>query len=80
MKEKTMREIALDTLIQIEKNRAYSNLLLNQVIEKSNLNAKDIGLLTEIVYGVVQHDNTLEYYVAPFLSNKKKTAPWVKYY
>lgn len=73
-----MREIALDTLIQIEKNRAYSNLLLNQVIEKSNLNAKDIGLLTEIVYGVVQHDNTLEYYVAPFLSNKKKTAPWVK--
>ncbi|HSH25203.1 MAG TPA: 16S rRNA (cytosine(967)-C(5))-methyltransferase RsmB, partial [Massilibacterium sp.] len=78
MKEKTMREIALDTLIQIEKNRAYSNLLLNQVIDKSNLNQKDIHLLTEIVYGVVQHNNTLDFYVEPFLQSSKKTAPWVK--
>lgn len=48
-----VRELALDGLIQVEKSGAYSNLLLNNLIEKSTIDRKDIGLLTEIVYGTI---------------------------
>ncbi len=64
-----VRELALDGLIQVEKSGAYSNLLLNNLIEKSAIDRKDIGLLTEIVYGTIQRRDTLDYYLQPF---KKK--------
>lgn len=62
-----VRELALDGLIQVEKSGAYSNLLLNNLIEKSSIDRKDIGLLTEIVYGTIQRRDTLDYYLQPFL-------------
>ncbi|UOY93686.1 16S rRNA (cytosine(967)-C(5))-methyltransferase RsmB [Ectobacillus sp. JY-23] len=71
-----VRELALEGLMQIEKNGAYSNLLLNNIIEKSNLASKDVGLLTEIVYGTVQRRDALDFYLQPFL--RKKVEPWVK--
>ncbi|WP_102346987.1 16S rRNA (cytosine(967)-C(5))-methyltransferase RsmB [Bacillus sp. Marseille-P3661] len=77
MKNKAVRDVALDILLQIEKNQAYSNLLLNQMIHKNNLNQKDIGLLTEIVYGTIQRQFTLDYYLESFIVNKKKVEPWV---
>lgn len=61
-----VRELALDGLIQVEKSGAYSNLLLNNLIEKSAIDRKDIGLLTEIVYGTIQRRDTLDYYLQPF--------------
>ncbi|KEK25793.1 16S rRNA (cytosine(967)-C(5))-methyltransferase RsmB [Bacillus gaemokensis] len=71
-----VRELALDGLIQVEKSGAYSNLLLNNLIEKSAIDRKDIGLLTEIVYGTIQRRDTLDYYLQPFL--RKKVEAWVK--
>ncbi len=67
-----VRELALDGLIQVEKSGAYSNLLLNNLIEKSTIDRKDIGLLTEIVYGTIQRRDTLDYYLQPFLKRKLK--------
>ncbi|NHA32703.1 hypothetical protein AXF43_30525 [Bacillus paranthracis] len=71
-----VRELALDGLIQVEKSGAYSNLLLNNLIEKSTIDRKDIGLLTEIVYGTIQRRDTLDYYLQPFF--KKKVEAWVR--
>ncbi|WP_459499808.1 16S rRNA (cytosine(967)-C(5))-methyltransferase RsmB [Bacillus sp. C1] len=71
-----VRELALDGLIQVEKSGAYSNLLLNNLIEKSQIDRKDVGLLTEIVYGTIQRRDTLDYYLQPFL--RKKVEAWVK--
>ncbi|AQQ64520.1 ribosomal RNA small subunit methyltransferasee B [Bacillus cereus] len=65
-----VRELALDGLIQVEKSGAYSNLLLNNLIEKSAIDRKDIGLLTEIVYGTIQRRDTLDYYLQPFLKRR----------
>lgn len=65
-----VRELALDGLIQVEKSGAYSNLLLNNLIEKSTIDRKDIGLLTEIVYGTIQRRDTLDYYLQPFLKKE----------
>lgn len=65
-----VRELALDGLIQVEKSGAYSNLLLNNLIEKNAIDRKDIGLLTEIVYGTIQRRDTLDYYLQPFLKRR----------
>jgi 16S rRNA (cytosine967-C5)-methyltransferase len=73
--KKNVREVALDILEAVEKNQAYSNLLLNQSIEKENLPKQDIGLLTELTYGTIQRQLTLDYYLNSFL--KKKTDRWV---
>ncbi|CAM4026374.1 16S rRNA methyltransferase [Bacillus manliponensis] len=74
--KQNVRELALDGLMQVEKSGAYSNLLLNNLIEKNNIDKKDVGLLTEIVYGTIQRRDTLDYYLQPFL--RKKVEPWVK--
>ncbi|WP_209122434.1 16S rRNA (cytosine(967)-C(5))-methyltransferase RsmB [Alkalihalobacillus sp. BA299] len=79
MKPKTIREVALDVLLQIEKNQAYSNLLLNQTVNKASLDPRDVGLLTEIVYGTVQRRDTLDYYLEPFIKKGVKNLnDWVR--
>lgn len=74
--KQNVRELALDGLMQVEKSGAYSNLLLNNLIQKNDIDRKDVGLLTEIVYGTIQRRDTLDYYLKPFL--RKKIEPWVK--
>lgn len=71
------RLLAVKTLSKIS-NGAYSNLQLNQVIENSDLSSRDIALLTNIVYGVIQHRLTLEYQLNHFLKNASKVDDWVK--
>jgi 16S rRNA (cytosine967-C5)-methyltransferase len=78
MKTKNVREVALETLLAIEEKEAYSNLLLNKMIETHRLSEKDTGLLTEIVYGTIQRRDTLDYYLRPFLKKARKLHTWVK--
>ncbi len=70
------RVLAVQTLAKI-KNGAYSNLQLNQVIKQHQLGEADKRLLTTLVYGVIQHRLTFEYWLAPFVGNKKIDA-WVR--
>ncbi|MFP3490856.1 transcription antitermination factor NusB, partial [Staphylococcus sp. SIMBA_130] len=72
-----VREAALDVIEKINKNQAYSNLLLNETIKKHQLSRKDTGLLTEIVYGTIQRKNTLDFYLDDFLTNRKRIQTWV---
>ncbi|MEH7502380.1 16S rRNA (cytosine(967)-C(5))-methyltransferase RsmB [Neobacillus drentensis] len=72
-----VRAIAMDMLVAIEKNQAYSNLLLNNTIEKHKLSPKDVGLLTELTYGTLQRRMALDYYLEPFVKDNKKLANWV---
>jgi 16S rRNA (cytosine967-C5)-methyltransferase len=74
---KNVRETALELLESIEKNQAYSNLLLNNAIEKNKIEKKDIGLLTELVYGTLQRKLTLDFYLGPFIKNSRKLESWV---
>lgn len=74
----TVRDVAVEILLQVEKNQAYSNLLLNSMIKKYQVNAKDISLLTEIVYGTLQRRDTLDYYLKGFLKKAKKIDAWVR--
>ncbi|MGL5887849.1 MAG: 16S rRNA (cytosine(967)-C(5))-methyltransferase RsmB [Leuconostoc suionicum] len=70
------RVLAVQTLAKI-KNGAYSNLQLNQVIKQHKLGEADTRLLTTLVYGVIQHRLTFEYWLEPFVGSKKIN-PWVR--
>ena len=70
--KKNVRNAALQLLETIEKNQAYSNLLLNSTIEKNEINKIDVGLLTEMVYGTIQRKMTLDFYLKPFIEKNKK--------
>ena len=71
------RFLAVKLLERIEKNGSYSNLALNQTIKKSQLDERDVSLLTNIVYGVIQRKLTLEFYLDGFIKNRRKVEPWV---
>ena len=43
-----VRDAALSILLAVDKNQAYSNLLLQQTNEKYKIDAKDRSLLTEM--------------------------------
>ncbi len=67
------REVALTTLEKVLKQGAYSNLQLNQTLTKTSLSDADKRLVTNLVYGVLQHKLTLEYWLTPFIAQKKKS-------
>ena len=56
------REIALKTLYKIEKEGAYSNIVLNQQIKQNDkgLTEIDKGFISELVYGTVTWKLTLD--------------------
>ncbi|CAK8054222.1 16S rRNA (cytosine(967)-C(5))-methyltransferase RsmB [Eupransor demetentiae] len=64
------RILAVQTLSRV-KEGAYSNLQLNQVIKKNELSLANRHLLTNLVYGVIQHRLTLAYWLQPFIAGKK---------
>lgn len=76
--KRSVRFMALMTLERVNKGGAYSNLLLNEMINQGDLNHKDIGLFTELVYGTISHQRLLEFYVAPLIVKAKKVDDWVK--
>jgi 16S rRNA (cytosine967-C5)-methyltransferase len=73
-----VREMALDLLLKVEREKGYSNLVLNRMIEKYKPSPPDAALLTEIAYGTIQRKLTLEYFLAPFVKKPDKLDHWVK--
>ncbi|MCM3512716.1 MULTISPECIES: 16S rRNA (cytosine(967)-C(5))-methyltransferase RsmB [Carnobacterium] len=76
--KKTSRYLAMSILERTDKTGSYSNLLINEAIQKNKLNAADARLLTELVYGVLQRKLTLDFYLSPFLNEDKKIDAWVR--
>ena len=75
-----VREIALKTLYKIDKEQAYSNIELNEQIKQNRkkLTEKDIGLISEIVYGVTTWKLTLDEIIKKHSKIKiKKISPWI---
>lgn len=74
------RELALKILYKIDKEQAYSNIVLNDEIKQNrkNLNEKDIGLISEIVYGVTTWRLTLDEIIKKHSKIRlKKISPWI---
>ena len=74
------REVALKILYRVDKDNAYSNIALNEVLEQNreNLNEKDIGLISEIVYGVTTWKLTLDEIIKKYSKIRlKKISIWI---
>lgn len=73
------REIALKALYKIEKEEAYSNIALNQVLkENRNIDERDVGLISELVYGTITWKLTLDEIIKKYSNIKlKKISVWI---
>ena len=63
----TARRIAIEALERIEKDGAYANLLLPTLLEESQLDTRDRGFVTELVYGATRMKRALDYLVDRFI-------------
>ena len=68
------REIALKILYKIDKDNAYSNIVLDEMLNQNRnvLDSKDIGLISEIVYGVTTWKLTLDEIIKKYSNIKLK--------
>lgn len=77
------REIALKVLYEVDKNDAYSNIALAQALNKARNNkekieARDVGFISEIVYGTISWKLTLDEIIKKHSNIKvKKISPWI---
>lgn len=80
MKIDLPRELAMQILYKIENEKAYSNIVLNKEIEKNRekLSGRDIGFISEIVYGTVTWKLTIDSVIEMHSKIKlKKISPYV---
>ncbi|MBE6634476.1 MAG: 16S rRNA (cytosine(967)-C(5))-methyltransferase RsmB [Ruminococcaceae bacterium] len=59
----TARQLAHSVLERCEKQKQYSNLALDAALKKENLDPKERGLATALVYGVLEKKLTLDYQI-----------------
>lgn len=71
------RELAFATLERVRKTKAYSNLQVDETLRHHSLNPADRRLVTTIVYGTLQHQITLEYWLRT-LTKGRKLDSWVE--
>ena len=55
-----IRKLAYETLERIDVDKAYSQIALNAVLESSELDPRDRGLVTSIVYGCLTWQRSLD--------------------
>ncbi|GIP32953.1 16S rRNA (cytosine(967)-C(5))-methyltransferase RsmB [Paenibacillus sp. J2TS4] len=77
--ERTARELAVELLTRVDRERSYSNLLLNQMLRKYKLERLEAAFATELVYGTIQRRNTIDYFLGRFVAKGlTKLEPWVR--
>ncbi|HHU56379.1 MAG TPA: 16S rRNA (cytosine(967)-C(5))-methyltransferase RsmB [Acholeplasmataceae bacterium] len=69
------RKLALDAIGKILNKGGYSNIVINEYLNKYEFNEEDRKLFTKLVLGTVEKKLTLKYYLEPFLKKKQKS--WV---
>ncbi|WP_195572965.1 16S rRNA (cytosine(967)-C(5))-methyltransferase RsmB [Paenibacillus sp. 1001270B_150601_E10] len=78
-KRRSAREVALDVLVQVDKEQAYSNLQLNEALKEARLERVDAGLATELVYGTIQRLSTLDGVLEQKVNKGiRKLKPWMR--
>jgi len=78
MKTNRLRNMIVDGLLRIEKDKSFSHILVDHEIKANNLSEKDAALFTEIVYGTIQRQITIDYYIEKFMKRNKKLDPFIK--
>ena len=66
------RETALNVLLAVRRQDAWSNGVLKEYIARDGLDRRDAALATRLCYGVLQNRNKLDFYLAQLLTGKVK--------
>lgn len=66
------RKIAFDSLLKIEKDKAFSNLTLDSFLSKTKLDARDRSFVSALFYGVIEKKLTLDYNLSLYLDKPLK--------
>ena len=61
------RRTALEVLARVEDDGAYANLALSPALERSGLGPTDRGFVTDLVYGTLRRQRSLDHLVDRFL-------------
>lgn len=64
------RSAAFEILLRIDKERSYADILIDRELSSGFLQGPDRGLLTELVYGVLRRQGTLDYIINRFSKQK----------
>lgn len=74
----TPRELALDILTKVAGSGAYSNLQLKRALQDAGLSRPDAALATELVYGTIGRQATLDYWLDRYVAKGvAKLQDWV---
>lgn len=57
------RKLAVDALCKVEKDNAYSNIVLNELFSSSDINSRDKAFISALFYGVLDRKITVDYYI-----------------
>lgn len=60
------RNTALNVLLKIEQDNAYSNIALNSAIKENRLSGLDSSFVSALVYGVLERKITLDYIIKQY--------------
>lgn len=72
------RQIAFEALMKTVRDGAFSNLALDGVLSKTNLDTRDKSFVSNLFYGVIERQITLDYNLSLYLSKPlKKLKPEV---
>ena len=63
------REVALNIINRVLIEGAYSNLVLSNELNESDLNEKDRALATELVYGTIRRKKTLDMIISNYIKD-----------
>lgn len=58
--------MAVDAFVRIDSQRAYANLLLPKLLDRSELSQRDRGFVTELVYGTTRMQRACDFLVDRF--------------
>lgn len=72
-----VRKLALEAIEKIMNKKAFSNIVVNEFLNKFELSEEDKSLFTNLVYGTIQNLMTIDFYLEPYILRKKPKS-WVK--
>ncbi len=71
------RKLAFEAIDKIITNKSFSNLAVNEFLNKFELSAEDRVLFTKLVYGTIERLITLDFYLEPYAGQRKQKT-WVR--
>ncbi|NLI89590.1 MAG: 16S rRNA (cytosine(967)-C(5))-methyltransferase RsmB [Epulopiscium sp.] len=80
MSKRSAREIVVDILEEVDSKDAYSNIVLNRVLNSyTNLSAVDKGFITEVTNGTIKYSRKIDYIINSFANTPtNKMKPFIR--